>query len=419
MNFRGNRMINNDPLFDLLNKEQQRQQHSLELIASENFASPAVLAAQGSVLTNKYAEGYYQHRYYGGCKFIDEVEMLAITRAQQLFGARYVNVQPHSGSQANQAVYLALLKPGDKILGMSLQCGGHLTHGAPVNQSGKWFNAFHYGVDAHSGLIDMDEVETIAKRERPRLIIAGGSAYPRHYDFARFRRIADAVGAILLVDMAHFAGLVAGGCFPSPLAYADVVTTTTHKTLRGPRGGMILTNDARLAKKIDSAIFPGLQGGPLMHVIAAKAVALGEALQPEFKRYAGQVIENAQAMCQQLAQRGLTLLTGGTDCHLGIIDLRPQGLTGVQVEYFLELAGITVNKNTLPGDPQPPSITSGIRIGSAACVTRGMKTDDFVPIADWISDIIFAIKTPNITDICADIRQKVTELTTRYPLPYQ
>ncbi|ATI88554.1 serine hydroxymethyltransferase [Salmonella enterica subsp. enterica] len=419
MNFRGNRMINNDPLFDLLNKEQQRQQHSLELIASENFASPAVLAAQGSVLTNKYAEGYYQHRYYGGCKFIDEVEMLAITRAQQLFGARYVNVQPHSGSQANQAVYLALLKPGDKILGMSLQCGGHLTHGSPVNQSGKWFNAFHYGVDAHSGLIDMDEVETIAKRERPRLIIAGGSAYPRHYDFARFRRIADAVGAILLVDMAHFAGLVAGGCFPSPLAYADVVTTTTHKTLRGPRGGMILTNDARLAKKIDSAIFPGLQGGPLMHVIAAKAVALGEALQPEFKRYAGQVIENAQAMCQQLAQRGLTLLTGGTDCHLGIIDLRPQGLTGVQVEYFLELAGITVNKNTLPGDPQPPSITSGIRIGSAACVTRGMKTDDFVPIADWISDIIFAIKTPNITDICADIRQKVTELTTRYPLPYQ
>ncbi|WP_198404673.1 serine hydroxymethyltransferase [Salmonella enterica] len=412
-------MINNDPLFDLLNKEQQRQQHSLELIASENFASPAVLAAQGSVLTNKYAEGYYQHRYYGGCKFIDEVEMLAITRAQQLFGARYVNVQPHSGSQANQAVYLALLKPGDKILGMSLQCGGHLTHGSPVNQSGKWFNAFHYGVDAHSGLIDMDEVETIAKRERPRLIIAGGSAYPRHYDFARFRRIADAVGAILLVDMAHFAGLVAGGCFPSPLAYADVVTTTTHKTLRGPRGGMILTNDARLAKKIDSAIFPGLQGGPLMHVIAAKAVALGEALQPEFKRYAGQVIENAQAMCQQLAQRGLTLLTGGTDCHLGIIDLRPQGLTGVQVEYFLELAGITVNKNTLPGDPQPPSITSGIRIGSAACVTRGMKTDDFVPIADWISDIIFAIKTPNITDICADIRQKVTELTTRYPLPYQ
>ncbi|EBV1216941.1 serine hydroxymethyltransferase [Salmonella enterica subsp. enterica serovar Neunkirchen] len=419
MNFRGNRMINNDPLFDLLNKEQQRQQHSLELIASENFASPAVLAAQGSVLTNKYAEGYYQHRYYGGCKFIDEVEMLAITRAQQLFGARYVNVQPHSGSQANQAVYLALLKPGDKILGMSLQCGGHLTHGSPVNQSGKWFNAFHYGVDAHSGLIDMDEVETIAKRERPRLIIAGGSAYPRHYDFARFRRIADAVGAILLVDMAHFAGLVAGGCFPSPLAYADVVTTTTHKTLRGPRGGMILTNDARLAKKIDSAIFPGLQGGPLMHVIAAKAVALGEALQPEFKRYAGQVIENAQAMCQQLAQRGLTLLTGGTDCHLGIIDLRPQGLTGVQVEYFLELAGITVNKNTLTGDPQPPSITSGIRMGSAACVTRGMKTDDFVPIADWISDIIFAIKTPNITDICADIRQKVTELTTRYPLPYQ
>lgn len=382
-------MINNDPLFDLLNKEQQRQQHSLELIASENFASPAVLAAQGSVLTNKYAEGYYQHRYYGGCKFIDEVEMLAITRAQQLFGARYVNVQPHSGSQANQAVYLALLKPGDKILGMSLQCGGHLTHGSPVNQSGKWFNAFHYGVDAHSGLIDMDEVETIAKRERPRLIIAGGSAYPRHYDFARFRRI------------------------------ADVITTTTHKTLRGPRGGMILANDARLAKKIDSAIFPGLQGGPLMHVIAAKAVALGEALQPEFKRYAGQVIENAQAMCQQLAQRGLTLLTGGTDCHLGIIDLRPQGLTGAQVEYFLELAGITVNKNTLPGDPQPPSITSGIRIGSAACATRGMNADDFTLIADWISEIIFAIKTPNITDICADIRQKVTKLTTNYPLPYQ
>lgn len=412
-------MINNDPLFDLLNKEQQRQQHSLELIASENFASPAVLAAQGSVLTNKYAEGYYQHRYYGGCKFIDEVEMLAITRAQQLFGARYVNVQPHSGSQANQAVYLALLKPGDKILGMSLQCGGHLTHGSPVNQSGKWFNAFHYGVDAHSGLIDMDEVETIAKRERPRLIIAGGSAYPRHYDFARFRRIADAVGAMLLVDMAHFAGLVAGGCFPSPLAYADVITTTTHKTLRGPRGGMILTNDARLAKKIDSAIFPGLQGGPLMHVIAAKAVALGEALQPEFKRYAGQVIENAQAMCQQLAQRGLTLLTGGTDCHLGIIDLRPQGLTGAQVEYSLELAGITVNKNTLPGDPQPPSITSGIRIGSAACATRGMKADDFTLIADWISEIIFAIKTPNIADICADIRQKVTKLTTNYPLPYQ
>ena len=411
-------MINNDPLFALINQEQQRQQQSLELIASENFVSPAVLAAQGSVLTNKYAEGYYQHRYYGGCKFIDEVEMLAITRAQQLFGARYVNVQPHSGSQANQAVYLALLKPGDKILGMSLQCGGHLTHGSPVNQSGKWFNAFHYGVDAHSGLIDMDQVEMIALRERPRLIIAGGSAYPRHYDFARFRRIADAVDAILLVDMAHFAGLVAGGCFPSPLAYADVVTTTTHKTLRGPRGGMILTNDARLAKKIDSAIFPGLQGGPLMHVIAAKAVALGEALQPEFKRYAGQVIDNAQAMCQQLALRGLTLLTGGTDCHLGIIDLCPQGLTGAQVEYFLELAGITVNKNTLPGDPQPPSITSGVRIGSAACTTRGMKADDFALIADWISEIIFAINSSDIADICADIEQKVIQLTNRYPLPY-
>lgn len=408
----------NHPLFDLIEKEKRRQQHSLELIASENFASPAVLAAQGSVLTNKYAEGYYQHRYYGGCQHIDDIEMLAITRAQELFGARYANVQPHSGSQANQAVYLALLKPGDKILGMSLQCGGHLTHGSPVNQSGKWFTAYHYGVDAQSGLIDMDEVEEIARRERPKLIIAGGSAYPRCYDFARFRHIADSVGAILLVDMAHFAGLVAGGCFPSPLAYADVVTSTTHKTLRGPRGGLILTNDARLAKKIDSAIFPGLQGGPLMHVIAAKAVALGEALTPEFKVYAAQIIENAQVLCQRLAQRGLTLLTAGTDCHLGIIDLRPQGLTGAQVEYFLELAGITVNKNTLPGDLQPPSITSGIRVGSAACTTRGMSVADFMLIADWISQIIFAINTPDIAEICGDIQRKIARLTTIYPLYY-
>src|ERR1041385_7534717 len=346
--------------------ELKRQQEQIELIASENIVSRAVLEAQGSVLTNKYAEGYPGRRYYGGCGYVDVAERLAIDRAKRLFGCAFANVQPHAGAQANQAVMLALLSPGDTILGLSLAAGGHLTHGAPPNLSGKWFHAVTYGVRAEDGRIDFDEVERQAERHRPRLIIAGGSAYPRIIDFARFRAIADRVGASLMVDMAHFAGLVAGGAHPSPIPHAHVVTTTTHKTLRGPRGGMILSDDGDIARRIDSAVFPGLQGGPLMHVIAAKAVALGEALRPEFAAYARAVIANAQTLAATLAEAGLAIVSGGTDTHLLLVDLRPLGLTGRDAEQALERAGITCNKNGIPFDPQKPTVTSGIRLGSPA-----------------------------------------------------
>ena len=369
-------------------QELHRQQTQIELIASENIVSRAVLEAQGSVLTNKYAEGYPGRRYYGGCEFVDVAERLAIDRAKRLFGCGFANVQPHAGAPANEAVYLALLQPGDAILGMSLAAGGHLTHGAPPNISGKWFKAATYGVSADTAQIDFDEVERQAETHRPKLIIAGGSAYPRIIDFARFRAIADRVGAYLMVDMAHFAGLVAGGVHPSPLPHAHVVTTTTHKTLRGPRGGMILTNDEAIAKKIDSAIFPGLQGGPLMHVIAAKAVAFGEALQPSFAAYAKAVVANAKALAETLIGEGLAIVSGGTDTHLMLVDLRPLDLTGRDAERALERAGMTCNKNGIPFDPRPPTVTSGVRLGSPAATTRGFGVQEFRQIGKWIGEVL-------------------------------
>ena len=368
-----------------------RQQDEIELIASENIVSRAVLEAQGSVMTNKYAEGYPGRRYYGGCQHVDVVETLAIDRAKQLFNCGFANVQPHSGAQANQAVMLATIKPGDTILGMDLASGGHLTHGARPNLSGKWFNAIQYGVRQQDNLIDYDQVEALAKEHKPALIYAGGSAVPRQIDFKRFREIADAVGAILHVDMAHFAGLVASGHHPNPLEHAHVATTTTHKTLRGPRGGMILTNDEALAKKINSAVFPGLQGGPLMHVIAGKAVAFGEALQPSFKTYCGQVIKNAQAMGETLLSRGLALVTGGTDTHVQLVDLRPKGVTGVAAEKALGRAHITCNKNGVPFDPAPPMVTSGVRLGSPAGTTRGFGEAEFREIGAMIADVVDAL----------------------------
>src|SRR5438132_3407605 len=371
--------------------EGERQQSQIELIASENIVSRAVLEAQGSVLTNKYAEGYPGRRYYGGCSFVDVAERLAIDRAKRLFDCGFANVQPHSGAQANQAAFLALLSPGDTILGLSLAAGGHLTHGAPPNLSGKWFRALTYGVSAEDGRIDFAEVERQAETHRPRLIIAGGSAYPRVIDFARFRVIADRVGAYLMVDMAHFAGLVAGGAHPSPLPHAHVVTTTTHKTLRGPRGGMILTNDPEIARRIDSAVFPGLQGGPLMHVIAAKAVALGEALQPRFAAYARAVIENAQTLAATLAEGGMAIVSGGTDTHLLLVDLRPLGLTGRDAEQALERAGITCNKHGIPFDPQKPTVTSGIRLGSSAATTRGFGRAEFRQVGMWIGEVLHGL----------------------------
>jgi glycine hydroxymethyltransferase len=358
-------------------QELGRQKHEVELIASENIVSRAVLDAQGSVLTNKYAEGYPGRRYYGGCQFVDIAETLAIERAKQLFGCEYANVQPHSGAQANQAVFFALLQPGDTFLGLNLAAGGHLTHGSPVNQSGKWFNVVPYGVGRDDHRIDYDEVERLAREHRPKLILAGGSGYPRVIDFARFRAIADSVGAWFMVDMAHFAGLVAGGVHPNPLHHADVVTTTTHKTLRGPRGGMILSNAEEIAKKVNSAVFPGLQGGPLMHVIAAKAVALGEALRPEFKAYTEAVVDNAQVLAEGLAKGGLDLVSGGTDTHLMLVDLRPKRLTGRAAETALGRANITCNKNGIPFDPEKPMVTSGIRLGTPACTTRGFGKDEF------------------------------------------
>ena len=378
-----------DPeIFAAITSELGRQRDEIELIASENIVSRAVMDAQGSVMTNKYAEGYPGRRYYGGCDYVDIAENLAIDRAKALFGCDFANVQPNSGSQANQGVFQALIKPGDTILGMNLASGGHLTHGAAPNQSGKWFNAVQYGVRKQDNLLDYDALEALAKEHKPALIIAGGSAIPRQIDFARFRAIADAVGAYLLVDMAHFAGLVAGGQHPSPFPHAHVATTTTHKTLRGPRGGMILTNDEAIAKKVNSAIFPGIQGGPLMHVIAAKAVAFGEALRPEFKTYTKQVVENAQALADQLMKGGLDIVTGGTDTHVLLVDLRPKGVKGNATEKALGRANITCNKNGIPFDPEKPMVTSGVRLGTPAGTTRGFDAAAFRAIADMIVDVV-------------------------------
>ena len=403
---------------DSINREMVRQQSQIELIASENIVSRAVIEAQGSVLTNKYAEGYPGKRYYGGCEFVDEVEVLAIERAKQLFGCAYANVQAHSGSQANQSVFLALMQPGESFLGMSLAAGGHLTHGAVPNQSGKWFAAHQYGVRQQDALIDYDAMEELAKEKKPKLIIAGGSAYPRTIDFARFRKVADSVGAIFMVDMAHFAGLVAAGVFPSPFPHAHVVTTTTHKTLRGPRGGMVLTNDETIAKKINSAIFPGLQGGPLMHVIAAKAVAFGEALQPEFKEYGKAVIANAHVLAETLLSRGVNIVTNGTDCHLMLVDLRPKGITGKDAEASLEHAGLTCNKNAIPFDPAKPAITSGIRLGTPAGTTRGFGTEEFKTIGNLIGDVLDGLaKNPgDNSQVEKAVRAKVQALCDRFPI---
>lgn len=403
-----------DPVItELLDKELQRQRQHLELIASENFTSAAVLAAQGSVLTNKYAEGLPGKRYYGGCEFIDEVESLAIDRAKELFGAAHANVQPHSGAQANFAVFLALLKPGDTIMGMDLSHGGHLTHGSPVNVSGKWFHVEHYGVNAETGQLDYDEVRALAKKHQPKMIICGYSAYPRTIDFAKFREIADEVGAYLLADIAHIAGLVAAGHHPNPVPHCHVVTTTTHKTLRGPRGGLILTNDLELGKKFDKAVFPGSQGGPLEHVIAGKAVAFGEALQPEFKAYAAQVIDNARALAGQLQERGLDTVSGGTDNHLVLVDLRSIGMTGKRADRLVSEANITANKNTVPFDPESPFVTSGLRLGTPAVTTRGMGTDEFIEIANIIADLLL---NPEDESVKSDCRQRVANLCDRFPL---
>ncbi len=416
MEFTKNLEAEDKAVFEAIALEKSRQQNQVELIASENIVSPAVLEAQGSIMTNKYAEGYPHRRYYGGCEFVDMVEDLAIERAKKLFNAAFANVQPHSGSQANTAVYVALLQPNDLIMGMSLDAGGHLTHGSRVSISGKWLKSIQYGVVKETGLIDYEQAERLALENKPKLIIAGGSAYPRQVDFARFREIADKVGAYLMVDMAHFAGLVAGGQHPNPLTWADVVTTTTHKTLRGPRGGMILTNNAEIAKKIDSAIFPGTQGGPLMHVIAAKAVCFGEDLTPQFKEYAAQVIKNAKVMGETLKKRGLDLVSGGTDTHLLLVDLRPKGLTGDVVDKALGEANITCNKNAIPFDPMPPKITSGIRVGTPAGTTRGVKEAEFEQIANWICDIIDALQQGDAQKAIADTKEKVIALCQRFPI---
>lgn len=400
-------------------RELDRQQNEIELIASENIVSRAVLEAQGSIMTNKYAEGYPGRRYYGGCEYVDIAESLAIERATKLFGCGYANVQPNSGSQANQGVMLALIKPGDTILGLSLSAGGHLTHGAAPNQSGRWFNAVHYGVRPDDHRIDFDEVERLAHEHKPQMIIAGGSAYPRELDFARFREIADAVGAWLLVDMAHIAGLVAGGVHPSPFPHAHVATTTTHKTLRGPRGGMILTNDEGIAKKVNSAIFPGLQGGPLMHVIAGKAVAFGEALRPEFKAYVRSVADNARALAATLMDAGLDIVSGGTDTHLMLVDLRPKGVTGKAAEAALGRANITCNKNGVPFDPAKPTITSGVRLGTPACTTRGFGVVEFKQVGEMINEVVDGLASNgedanNLVE--AGVKKRVTELCGHYPI---
>ena len=409
-----------DPeVFGAIERELGRQRDEIELIASENIVSAAVLAAQGSVMTNKYAEGYPGRRYYGGCQYVDIAENLAIDRAKELFGCGFANVQPNSGSQANQGVFTALLKPGDTILGMSLDAGGHLTHGAAPNQSGKWFHAVQYGVRRADNRIDYDEVQALATEHRPKMIIAGGSAIPRQIDFPRMREIADSVGAYLLVDMAHFAGMVAAGAYPSPFPHAHVATTTTHKTLRGPRGGMILSDDADLAKKFDSAIFPGIQGGPLMHVIAAKAVAFGEALRPEFRGYIDDVIANAQALSDRLIEGGLDTVTQGTDTHVVLVDLRPKGVKGNATEKALGRAHITCNKNGVPFDPEKPTVTSGIRLGSPAATTRGFGQPEFRQIADWIIEVVDGLAANGEDGNAAvedKVRAEVATLCARYPL---
>ncbi len=409
-----------DPeLMAAVTSELGRQRDEIELIASENIVSMAVMQAQGTVLTNKYAEGYPGRRYYGGCQYVDVAENLAIDRAKQLFGCDFVNVQPHSGSQANQGVFQALIQPGDTILGMNLASGGHLTHGAAPNQSGKWFNAVQYGVRKDNNLIDYDQVQALATQHQPKMIIAGGSAIPRQIDFARMREIADSVGAYLLVDMAHFAGLVAGGHHPSPFPHAHVATTTTHKTLRGPRGGMILTNDEAIIKKVNSAIFPGIQGGPLMHVIAAKAVAFGEALRPDFKDYTAQVIANAQAMADQLIKGGLDIVTGGTDTHVMLVDLRPKGVKGNATEKALGRANITCNKNGIPFDPEKPFVTSGVRLGSPAGTTRGFGEAEFRQIADWIVEVVEGLAAngeDGNADVEAAVKAKVLNLCAKFPI---
>ena len=408
-----------DPtILEAIEKEYHRQNDQIELIASENIVSKAVLEAQGTILTNKYAEGYSGKRYYGGCEHVDVVEDLCIDRIKKLFSADFANVQVHSGSQANQAVFLALLKPGDTIMGMSLAAGGHLTHGAPPNESGKWFNAVQYGVKEDTALIDYDEVENLALEHKPKLIIAGGSAYPRIIDFKKFKEIADKVGALLLVDMAHFAGLVATGFYPNPLEYADVVTSTTHKTLRGPRGGIVLTNNADHAKKINSAVFPGLQGGPLMHVICAKAVAFGEALKPNFKNYINSVINNSKILSDVMLERGLAVVSGGTDTHLVLVDLRPKKLTGKAAERSLENAGITCNKNGVPFDPESPFVTSGIRLGSPAGTSRGFGEDEFRLIGNLIGDVLDGLsKNPDDNSaIENEVKVKVKNLCDKFPI---
>ena len=402
-----------------IDNELGRQRHEIELIASENIVSRAVIEAVGSVMTNKYAEGYPGRRYYGGCQFVDVAEQLAIDRAKRLFACDFANVQPNSGSQANQGALMALIKPGDTILGLSLAAGGHLTHGAPPNQSGKWFNAVQYGVRREDALVDFDEVERLAKEHQPKLIIAGGSAYPRILDFARFRAIADEVGAYLMVDMAHFAGLVAAGVHPSPFPHAHIATTTTHKTLRGPRGGMILTNDEEIAKKVNSAIFPGLQGGPLMHVIAGKAVAFGEALRPEFKLYSQAVADNARALAATLIEGGLDIVSGGTDTHLMLVDLRPKGLNGKDAEAALGRANITCNKNGVPFDPEKPTITSGVRLGTPACTTRGFGVAEFQTVGRLILEVLDGLAAngeDGNSAVEADVKQKAVELTDRFPI---
>ena len=408
-----------DPaVLEAVKNEYHRQNDQIELIASENIVSKAVLEAQGTILTNKYAEGYPGKRYYGGCEHVDVVEEICIERVKKLFNAGFANVQVHSGSQANQAVFLALLKPGDTIMGMSLAAGGHLTHGAAPNESGKWFNAIQYGVKKDDALIDYDEVETLAKKHKPKLIIAGGSAYPRIIDFRKFREIANSVGALFLVDMAHFAGLVATKLYPNPLDFADVVTTTTHKTLRGPRGGLVLTNNPDFAKKINSAVFPGLQGGPLMHVICAKAVAFGEALKPDFKEYIQNVIKNAKVLSDVMIERGLEVVSGGTDTHLTLVDLRPKNLTGKDAERSLENAGITCNKNGVPFDPASPFITSGIRLGSPAGTSRGFNTEEFRLIGHLIGDVLdgLEVNSDDNSKIENEVKIKVKELCEKFPI---
>ncbi len=422
--FFGTTLADADPeIFGAIRSELGRQRHEIELIASENIVSRAVLEAQGSIMTNKYAEGYPGKRYYGGCQFVDIAEELAIERAKKLFDCKFANVQPNSGSQMNQAVFLALLQPGDTFMGLDLNSGGHLTHGSPVNMSGKWFKPVSYGVRKDDHLLDMDEVARIAREAKPKLILAGGTAYSRIWDWKRFREIADEIGAYLMVDMAHIAGLVAGGQHPSPLPHAHVVTTTTHKSLRGPRGGMILTNDEDIAKKINSAVFPGLQGGPLMHVIAAKAVAFGEALKPDFKLYAQNVVANARALAESLKETGLDIVSGGTDNHLMLVDLRPKNATGKRAEAALGRANITCNKNGIPFDPEKPFVTSGVRLGTPAGTTRGFGAAEFREIGRLIAEVLDGLKAANSDEgnaaVEAAVKQKVLALTDRFPLyPY-